>query len=149
MPAHSETRFSPYAPQQLYDLVIDVERYPEFLPWCRAARIVERKPEFFLGELVISFRHLTERYTSKVYGHTKDATPEIHVELVSGPFEYLTNHWRFEAAEGGTNIHFHVDFRFKSRLLDTLIGSLFTRASEKMTQAFAERADALYGHAKA
>lgn len=147
MPAHSEIRHSPYSPRQIYDLVLAVERYPEFIPWCRAARIMERNGPQFLAELVISFRHLTERYTSHVSGHTEGDAPEIHVSLVSGPFEYLTNHWRFIAtADGGTDIHFHVDFRFRSRILEKLIGSLFARATEKMTQAFLDRADALYGH---
>jgi len=145
MPAHSETRFSPYSPAQIYDLVIAVERYPEFIPWCRAARITERSEKHFLAELVISFRHLTERYTSRVIGSSGGEAPEIHVELVSGPFEYLTNHWRFEPSGAGTNIQFHVDFRFRSRLLEKLIGGLFARATEKMTQAFLDRADALYG----
>ncbi|MBN8543124.1 MAG: type II toxin-antitoxin system RatA family toxin [Alphaproteobacteria bacterium] len=140
MPSHSETRPSPYSPEQLMAMVLDVEKYPEFLPWCRAARIVERHADYFLGELVISFNHLTERYTSKVTALKND----IKVELVKGPFKHLTNHWRFEPTATGTNIHFHLDFEFKSKLLDTLMGGLFTRATEKMTMAFMTRADALY-----
>lgn len=146
MPAHSETRLSHYSPAQLYALVLDVERYPEFIPWCRGARITQHHADHFIAELIISFRHLTERYTSKVIGSPSGKEPEIHVELVSGPFEYLTNHWRFEPVPGGTNIHFHVDFRFRSRILDKLIGSVFTRATEKMTQAFLDRADVLYAN---
>lgn len=143
MPTHSETRFSPYSPEQLYALVIDIEKYPEFLPWCKAARIVERKPDHFIGELVISFNHMTESYQSKVMG-----SPEAHrieVELVSGPFKRLSNHWHFEKVKGGTNIHFAVEFEFRSRLLETLIGGVFMRALEKMDAAFVARADALYG----
>ncbi len=121
-------------------MVLDVEKYPEFLPWCRAARIIERHEGYFLGELVISFNHLTERYTSKVM----PLKNEIRVELVKGPFKHLTNDWRFEPTATGTNIHFNLDFEFKSKLLDRLMGGLFTRATEKMTMAFMTRADALY-----
>jgi coenzyme Q-binding protein COQ10 len=147
MPAHSETRHSPYTPRQIYDLVIDVPRYPEFLPWCRAARMLSREREdTFLAELVISFRHLTERYTSRVYGTCEGREPRISVQLVSGPFEHLRNEWCFVPhPQGGTDIHFLLDFKFKSRLLEMLIGGLFARAAEKMTQAFMTRADALYG----
>lgn len=140
MHTHSEVHPSPYTPEQLKSMVLDIERYPEFLPWCRAARITERHAEYFLGELVISFNHLTERYTSKV----SCAGNEIHVELVKGPFKQLTNHWRFEPTATGSNIHFHLEFEFKSKILDTLMGGMFTRATEKMVAAFSERADTLY-----
>ncbi len=149
MPTHSEIRHSPYSPRQIYDLVVDIERYPEFLPWCRGARVLDRQAEHFVGELIISFSHLTERYASKV---TPKAPPtpadegSIEVELVNGPFHHLFNHWRFvPTAEGGTEIHFAVDFQFKSKWLDKLIGGFFSRAIEKMGRAFVERADALYG----
>lgn len=150
MHRHSEIRHSPYAPQQLYALVIAIERYPEFLPWCRAARIVAREEAGFLGELIISFSHFTERYTSRVTG-TPDAgngEARIEVELVSGPFTQLGNHWRFvPVPTGGTDIHFAVEFQFKSRILDKLMGGFFARAVDKMGDAFSRRADALYGPA--
>lgn len=144
MHQHAEVRHSPHEPHELYALVLDIERYPEFLPWCRAARIVERKPDHFLGELIISFSHLTERYTSKVIGD--EAANRIEVELVKGPFTTLSNHWKFEAApQGGTNIHFAVEFAFKSALLNNLLGGFFGRAVDKMGDAFVKRADQLYG----
>lgn len=148
MPAHTEVRQSPYSPKQLYNMVVDIERYPEFLPWCRAARIIERHPDHFLGELVVSFAHLTERYTSKVTGEVPTDTKEGHIEvdLVHGPFHHLDNHWRFvPQANGGTEIHFVVDFKFKSVWLEKLIGGVFERATHKMAEAFTKRADALYG----
>lgn len=147
MPAHSEVRQSPYTPQQLFDLVVDIEKYPEFLPWCRAARITERKPDYFVGELIISFSHLTERYASKVVPTPPAPNQEgrIEVSMVNGPFHHLDNHWRFVPTTTGTEIHFAVEFQFKSKILDKLIGGLFTRACEKMGAAFMTRADALYG----
>lgn len=126
-------------------MVLDIERYPEFLPWCRAARILEKDDASMLGELVVSFKNLTERYTSKITPSRNSTTPEIHVALVRGPFKTLTNHWKFEpSSNGGTHIHFHIEFQFKTKLLDHLIGAFFTKAQEKLVQAFFERADALY-----
>ena len=133
---------SPYSQQQLFDLVADIERYPEFLPWCRAARILERRENQLIAELVISFKHITEQYTSCVTLHEPD---RIDVTLVKGPFEHLENHWKFIPANQGTTIEIDISFAFKSRLLDRLIGGLFERASQKMVAAFKERADILYG----
>jgi coenzyme Q-binding protein COQ10 len=147
MPTYTETRILPYTPQQLFALVVDIEQYPKFLPWCRGARVVEHADTSFLGELIISFSHLTERYTSRVtpVAPTGNTEGTIAVELVDGPFTHLTNHWRFVPVASGTEIHFAVDFAFKSKWLDRLIGGLFTRASEKMIGAFMARAQALYG----
>jgi coenzyme Q-binding protein COQ10 len=151
MPTHTEIQLSPYTQQQLFDMVADVEHYPEFLPWCRAARVLERKDGEMLAELMISFAHMTERYTSRV----KLARPiqpgdigAIDVELVSGPFEHLTNRWIFKPLEnGGTRIEFFLDFKFHSRLLEKMIGGLFEKATMKMVGAFDARAKALYGKA--
>jgi coenzyme Q-binding protein COQ10 len=144
MHSHAEIRHSPHTPAQLYALVLDIERYPEFLPWCRAARIVRREGDHFIGELVVSFSGFTERYSSKVAAN--EAAQAIEVSLVSGPFTTLSNAWKFEPApQGGTNIHFAVAFEFKSRILDKLMGNFFARAVDKMGDAFVKRADALYG----
>lgn len=142
MPTHHDSHTSPYAPEQLFALVADVEKYPEFLPWCRAARITERGDGYFIADLVISFSHITEQYTSRV-----ELTPpeRITVTMMKGPFHHLYNEWVFSPCADGTNIGFSLDFAFKNKLLDKLIGGLFTRATEKMSTAFLARADALYG----
>lgn len=147
MRSYSEVKILPYTPAQLYALVVDVEKYPEFIPWCRAARIVSREKDSFLGELIVSFSHLTERYTSRVTPIAPSDKNEgrIDVALVSGPFHHLNNHWRFVPHADGCEIHLDLDFRFKSKLLDTLIGGLFGRACEKMVGAFTARAKTLYG----
>lgn len=147
MPAYRETRQLPYTPRELFDLVIDIERYPEFLPWCRGARILERHPDYVIGELIISFSHLTERYSSRIVATPPagDQPGTIAVSLVKGPFSHLSNDWRFAPSAGGTELSFAVDFAFRSRVLNGLIGSLFARASEKMVAAFTARAVALYG----
>lgn len=133
---------------QLYTLVAEVEKYPEFLPWCRAARILERGENEMMAELIISFNHLTERYTSHVVltPPTEDGAASIEVTMTKGPFEHLVNRWRFiPLPSGGTQIDFHLDFKFRSKLLEKLIGTVFTRATEKMVTAFKQRADVLYG----
>lgn len=146
MPSHTETQFSPYAPQQIFDLVADIERYPEFLPWCRAARILERGENSCLAELLISFKHLTEHYTSRV---TFSPSHAVEVEMVAGPFHHLINRWKFTPEGQGTRIDFFIDFQFRSKLLEKLIGGMFTKAANKMAGAFKERANQLYGNSYA
>lgn len=145
--SHSEIQESPYAPKQIFDLVADVARYPEFLPWCRAARILSRESDrIFYAELVIAYKHLTERYTSRVTLGQEGEVYTIHVEMTEGPFHHLTNQWRMVPdGKGGTHIHFALDFAFRSKLLDSLLGGFFAKASSKMAEAFKERADKLYG----
>jgi coenzyme Q-binding protein COQ10 len=144
-----DVQYSPYSPAQLFDLVIDIERYPEFLPWCRAARILKRAESGMQAELVVHFKHITENYVSDVTfvrpSPENQQTGMIEVTQASGPFETLVNHWRFTPLpEGGTEIKLELRFRFRSRLLDAVIGLLFGKAVGKMAKAFKDRADALY-----
>ena len=98
MPSHRETRFLPYSPEQVFDLVADIERYPEFLPWCRGARVRSRKGNVIVADLMIGFRMIREHYTSKV---VLDRPTRIDVEYGhEGPFRKLENHWTFRAVEG-------------------------------------------------
>lgn len=147
MPSHSEQQLSAYSVEQLFELVAQVERYPDFLPWCRAARILSRGEGFFLAELVISFKHMSERYTSRVELFPADDSGKARITatMVEGPFEHLINRWEFiPVAGGGSLIDFFLDFKFRSKLLETLIGPLFGVATAKMVSAFKARADALY-----
>jgi coenzyme Q-binding protein COQ10 len=126
----------------MYALVADVERYPEFLPWCMAARIRERRSDFIDADLIIGFRLFRERFTS----HVKlDPPSRIDVTYAEGPFRYLDNHWTFERVPGGCRIDFFVDFEFKSRLLQRVIQVLFGEAVKRMVAAFEGRARQLYG----
>lgn len=143
MPRHSETRHLPYTPEQLFALVADVGRYNEFLPWVVAVRIRSSNETETVADLVVGFSAFKERFTSRVVKHSPD---RICVDYVEGPLKYLHNEWEFEpAADGGTNLHFSVDFAFKSRLFETLAGQMFDRALRRMTGAFERRAAALYG----
>jgi len=146
MPTHAEQRVLPYTPEQLFDLVAGVEKYPEFLPWCVGVRIKERTDILVLADLVIGFKMFRERFTSKV---TLDRNiMRIDVEYMDGPFRYLNNHWIFEPHETGCNIDFYVDFEFKSIILQKTIGLLFNEAVTRMIAAFEHRADDLYGNPK-
>ena len=142
MPTHAEHRLLPYTPEQMYALVADIERYPEFLPWCVAARIRERRADFVSADLVIGFKMFRERFTSNV---KLDPPGRIDVSYVEGPFRYLNNHWGFERAPGGCRIDFFVDFEFRSRLLQKAIELLFGEAVKRMVAAFEGRARQLYG----
>jgi coenzyme Q-binding protein COQ10 len=143
MPTHAEQRHLPYSQKQLFDLVASVERYPEFLPWCSAARITRRDGDTFHADLVVRFKMFKERFASRVTLHRHS---QIDVEYVNGPFRYLNNHWRFlEAEDGGAVIDFYVDFEFRSRVLQKLIGLLFNEAVSRMVGAFEARARQLYG----
>lgn len=143
MPTHAEKRILPYTPEQLFDLVADVERYPEFLPWAVAARIRSREGNVVIADLVIGFRMFRERFTSRV---VLDRPRRIDVSYAEGPFKYLNNHWVFDPVPGGgTCIDFFVDFEFRSALLQRVIGLLFNEAVRRMVAAFEGRAKQLYG----
>ncbi len=143
MARHAEKRVLPYSPEQLFDLVADIERYPEFLPWCRAARITRREGDVVYADLVIGFKVFRERFTSKVTLRKPDA---VDVQYVKGPMRHLNNHWRFiPQPGGGCLLDFYLDFEFRSVIVQRLIGVLFNEAARRMVSAFEARARQLYG----
>ncbi|MFQ5784175.1 MAG: type II toxin-antitoxin system RatA family toxin [Alphaproteobacteria bacterium] len=143
MPTHAEQRVLPYSPEEIFDLVATIEQYPHFLPWCRSARITRREDNVVYADLVIGFKMVRERFSSKV---TLKRPESIDVTYVRGPMRYLNNHWRFHPqADGGCLIDFYVDFEFRSSLMQRLIGPLFNEAVRRMVRAFEARAHALYG----
>lgn len=142
MPRHTETRILPYTPEQLFDLVADVGRYQEFLPWVAATRIRENSGTAMTADLVVGFGALKETFSSRV----KKVRPmEIEIDYLEGPLKYLHNSWKFRSAEGGTQVDFCVDFAFRNRLFEALAGKMFDRALRRMIGAFETRAAALYG----
>lgn len=143
MTVHAERRIIKHSPQELYNLVADVRSYPQFLPWCMAARIRHEDRDGLAADLIIGFQVFRERFTSHV-----DLNPEqleIDVKYAEGPFKYLTNKWRFLPHPDGCEIDFYVDFEFNSRLLQSVIETLFTEAVRRMVKAFEDRANDLYG----
>ena len=142
MPRHSETRRLPYTPEQMFDLVADVERYPEFIPWVTAVRIRSDSATEMVADLIVGFKGLRETFTSKV-GKTRPTA--IHVDYLDGPLKYLRNDWTFRPDGTGCQVDFSVDFEFKSRMFELLAGQMFGAALRKMIGAFETRAVSLYG----
>ena len=143
MPTHAEKRVLPYRPEQLFDLVAAVDRYPEFLPWCVGARLRQPESSTVVADMIIGYRMFRERFTSRVTLHRPD---RIDVSYSDGPFRYLNNHWIFNAVgENACEIDFYVDFEFRSRVLQKLIGPLFNEAVRRMVASFETRAEQLYG----
>lgn len=150
MPTHSEKRVMPYSARQMYDLVADVAKYPQFLPWNSAARIRARRPgeepgsEVLEADLVISFKVFRERFGSRVTLFPQ--LLRVDTEYLDGPFRYLKSWWQFtDREEGGCNVDFFVDFEFKNAILQGVIGVVFDQAMRKIVKAFEDRAAALYG----
>lgn len=143
MPGIREIRRLPYSVEQMFDLVADVGRYGEFLPWVVGARIRSDSDVEMVADLLIGFKALREKFTSLV---VKDRPHTITVQYIDGPMRDLENRWKFELTQdGGCEIHFAVDFTFKNRLFEKLAGQYFDRAFHKMMGAFEARADELYG----
>jgi coenzyme Q-binding protein COQ10 len=146
VPTHAEKKFLPYTAQELFDLVADIERYPEFLPWCVGTRIRSREDNVVVADMIIGYKAFRERFTSRVTLSPPGEMPgRIDVAYSEGPFKYLTNHWIFVPEPNGTTIDFFVDFEFRSRILQALIGVVFGEAVRIMVNAFERRAEAVYG----
>jgi len=143
VPKHAETRQLPYTPEQMFDLVADVGHYQQFLPWVIGTRVRSRTETTLIADLIVGFKMLRETFTSRV----KLQRPHhVHVDYLEGPLKYLHNDWRFETApDGGTLVHFKVEFEFRSRVFEALAGAMFGEALRRMIGAFEERARELYG----
>lgn len=143
MPHHHERRSLPHSAAQMYDLVADVRRYAEFLPWVSAIRVRQDESTEMLADMVVGFKSLRETFSSRV---VKTPKSSIVVDYLDGPMKHLHNQWLFEDVVGGGSIvDFTVDFSFRNRVFELLAGQFFDSALRKMTSAFVERADALYG----
>jgi coenzyme Q-binding protein COQ10 len=149
MPSHSETRQLPYSADQMYALVADVAKYPEFIPWTTAARIRSVSPltdgtgEVMLADLVVGFKMFRERFGSKVT--LRPEIRRIDTEYIDGPFKHMMSCWRFGDSDGGCEVYFEVDFEFKNRLLQGAAGMFFHEAMTRIVRAFETRAAEIYG----
>jgi coenzyme Q-binding protein COQ10 len=143
MPGIRETRRLPFSAQQMFDLVADVGRYGEFLPWVIATRVRSDSETEMVADMVVGFKAIRESFTSRV---TKDRPREIAVHYVDGPLSDLDNVWTFRAVDDQTcEIDFLVEFTFRNRLFERIAGQYFDRAFRKMVEAFEARAAELYG----
>lgn len=150
MPSFETTRTVSHSPAQMFALVADIERYPEFLPMCETLSIRSRRERdgvtLLVADMTVGYKAIRETFTSQVV--LKPADNRIDVKYIDGPFKYLVNTWRFETAPGGgTEIGFFIDYEFKSRVLGALMGAMFDRAFRMFAEAFEKRADAIYGAA--
>lgn len=145
MPSLNKTKTLPYAAKNIYDLVMDIEKYPEFLPWCKLAKITEVISENNLqADLLVSFKGIFEKYSSDVLHQKIENGFEVNVVAIKGPFKKLINKWKIvESGENGCVVEFFIDFEFNSFLLSKMIGAIFHKASEKMMDAFEARASEL------
>ena len=139
---HEERRIIKHTPSNLFKLVSDVKRYPEFLPWCLGARVKNNRKNNFEADLIIGFKIYKEIYSSEI--SLDNINKKIIVNYKEGPFEYLENYWVFKDNKNGCEIEFMVDFKFKSVFLQTLMETLFSEAVRRMVGAFEKRANELY-----
>jgi coenzyme Q-binding protein COQ10 len=142
MPTHAERRILRQSPEQIFQLVADVHRYPEFLPWCAGARVLTRDEAKLVADLTIGFKMFRETFRSEVALQRPEL---VQVRYLDGPFRYLNNTWKLREVPQGTEVDFFVDFEFRSRLLQAVIGTVFNEATRVMVRAFERRAMQLYG----
>ncbi|HAK63798.1 MAG: type II toxin-antitoxin system RatA family toxin [Pseudomonadota bacterium] len=148
MPRHEQKRLLPFTCDQMFDLVADIPRYPEFLPWCAGARITRRErlgngQEVVLADLIIGYKAFRGTYTSRVV--LDRAAGQIRVDHERGPFRHLHNQWIFlPQADGSCEVDFVIDFEFSNPVIRRLMDLVFTEAVSRMVQAFEARALALY-----
>jgi len=146
MPSHSESRVLPYSSLQLFDLVMDIEKYPEFLPWCIGARINSRSKNDMEADVLVGYKMFREKFSSRVH-FTRPG--EIEVEYLKGPMRHLHNKWLFQDIKPGQcKVDFYVDFSLKAKLLESFVDQFFQKALVKMIDAFERRAAAVYGAKK-
>jgi len=142
MPEVKKHKKLPYSAKDIYDLVMDIEEYPQFLPWCKNAKIIEALSVNNLhADLLINFKGFLKRYRSSVEHGSDNGVYKIDVNAISGPFKKLHNHWKIiEIDDKSCDVEFYIDFEFDSKILTKLIGVIFERANEKVMGAFEERA---------
>ena len=149
MLTHIEQKHLPYTPEQMFDLVVAVDRYAEFAPWCVASRITKRESDnVFYADLVVGYKMFRERFSSKVIANhpTQDEAGQISIEYLRGPLKHLTNHWKFiREPDGSCIVDFSVYFEFKNRALQGLAQVFFKEVIHRMVSAFEARAKDIYG----
>jgi coenzyme Q-binding protein COQ10 len=151
MPSFSTTRRVPFTSRQMFDLVADVEQYPKFLPLCEALAVKKREQDgdkpVLICEMTVGYHAIRETFTSRVA--LDPSILEVRAgsvpEYPSGPFRHVDNRWTFAESPGGCDVQFYISYEFKSLMMQMLVGSLFDRVFRRYTQAFEERAHAVYG----
>lgn len=148
MPQFSSTRRVNHSAHDMFALVADVEAYPQFVPLCEALSVRSQRQKqartLLVADMTVGYKAIRETFTSQVILKPDDS--EIEASYVDGPFRYMNNLWRFEpCGPSSCDVHFHIDYEFKNRMLGALMGAMFDRAFRKFSEAFEARADAVYG----
>ena len=137
-----------YSPEEMFRLVTDVARYPEFLPWCNQAQVLEQDAEGMLADIGISMAGISQVFTTR---NTHVAGREVHLKLVKGPFSKLDGVWRFspvgDGAQRACKVELTLDYGFSSSTLATIVGPVFDRIAASLVDAFVKRAERIYGEA--
>ncbi len=147
MPSFETTRCVAYTPAEMFNLVADVEAYPQFLPLCEGLRVISRErtgdSEVIVAAMQVGYQSIRETFTSRVtLDHAQQA---VRADLVDGPFRQMENRWSFDARPGGCDVRFHIAYEFKSMLMQLLVGAVFEQAFRKFAEAFETRAKSVYG----
>ncbi|OWV94394.1 cyclase [Rhizobium sp. R72] len=146
MPQFETHHSVPHSADQMFDLVADVEHYPQFLPLCEALSVRSRKERdgkvLLIADMTVGYKAIRETFTTQVLLNRAERL--IEVKYIDGPFRYLDNRWRFEETATGSNVHFFIDYEFKSRILGAVMGSMFDRAFRMFSEAFETRATKIY-----
>jgi coenzyme Q-binding protein COQ10 len=147
MPSFSTERRVPFSPEQMFALVADIERYPDFVPLCKGLNTTSRRERdgrsVLVAEMAVGYKSIVERFTTQVYLQPEERV--IDTKYVEGPFRYLTSQWRFEPVSEGCLVRFSIDYEFRNRMLGALMGAVFDRAFRTTVEAFEKRARAIYG----
>ncbi len=151
MPKFETTRHVSHSSGEMFALVADVEKYPEFLPLCEALNVRSRRKRgdcaILLADMTVGYKTIRETFMTHVLLTPAEHT--IDVKYLDGPFRYLINEWKFLVSPGGgTDVEFFIEYEFKSRILGALMGTMFDFAFRLFAEAFEKRADAIYGSAK-
>jgi coenzyme Q-binding protein COQ10 len=136
----SETKILPYNYQDLYELILDIEKYPEFLPWVEQTQIISRSEGELIADMTVNFKTITQSYRSNVTYKLDQQGAKIEVDATSGLFKHLHNSWIFTKGEKDTSLQFNISFEFQSKIIDTIASPLFTAISKEMILAFEKRA---------
>lgn len=151
MPSFETTRHVAFTPAQMFELVADVEKYPQFLPLCEGLRVLSREKqggrEIVVAAMDVGYKAIRETFTSRVT-LDRDALA-VTADLVDGPFRQMENRWRFEPTPRGCEVRFFISYEFKSLMLQMLVGAVFEQAFRKFAEAFEARAKTVYGGAGA
>ncbi len=144
MRSYELTKIMPYDAKLVRDVILDVEKYPLFLPYCKNAQILKKNGDYFLAKMQVTYKNYSGSYISRVFSGEENDEYIIKVDAVSGPFRHLNNIWTIKSVNNEAKVHFSIDFQFKSGILDKVIGLMFSRIAKKITNAFESRAGEIH-----